>query len=206
MRQNLLADIITSKARIKILTLFFTYPNEMFYVRQITRETGEEINAVRRELNRLSQAKILHSQQRANRLFYFLNPKHPLYPQLQAAIAKTTGLGLSIYRHRKRLGQIKYAFLSRRLLDHQPYTDKLVDVGFIGQLILPEVSALISKYEKIFNREINYTILTLEELRLLTQKRDPFTLRLLIEPKVMIIGNIKELVNDAFIQKTSQSR
>ena len=199
MRQNLLADIITSKARIKILTLFFTHPAQMFFVRQITREINEEINAVRRELNRLSQAKILHSQQRANRLFYFLNPNHPLYPQLQAIIAKTTGLGLSIYRHRKRLGQIKYAFISRRLLDHQPYTDKLVDVGFIGQLILPEVSALITKYESLFNREINYTILTPKELRLLTQKRDPFTLRLLIEPKVMIIGNKRELINDAFV-------
>ncbi|NOY14698.1 MAG: hypothetical protein GXP43_00585 [bacterium] len=203
MRQNLLADIITSKARIKLLILFFSQPKEMFFVRQITRQIDEEINAVRRELDRFHKAKLLIKQQRGNRLFYWLNPKHPFYPQLQAMVAKVAGLGKDIIYHQRQLGQVKYAFISRRLLDHEPYSDQAVDVGFIGRLILPEITALISKHEKHFQREINYTILTPEELRILFQKRDPFTIKLLIEPKIMIIGDQKEMTNDALFKKTS---
>ena len=45
-----LEDIVISRVRVKILTLFMTHPGQMFHVREIVRRTEEEINAVRREL------------------------------------------------------------------------------------------------------------------------------------------------------------
>ena len=45
-----LADIITSRVRIKILELFLSDTTEMYHVRGIVREIKDEINAVRREL------------------------------------------------------------------------------------------------------------------------------------------------------------
>ncbi len=49
--------IITSKAKRNILKLFLTNPNTEFYVREISRRTGEPLNAVRRELGYLGKAK-----------------------------------------------------------------------------------------------------------------------------------------------------
>ena len=45
----MLADFITSKSRIKLLQFLVT-PYEMYHVRELVRRTGDEINAVRREL------------------------------------------------------------------------------------------------------------------------------------------------------------
>ena len=70
-----LGDIITSKVRIKILELFLADLEEMYHVRGIVRETKEEINAVRRELQRLEKAGILKKEPRGNRLYYWLRKR-----------------------------------------------------------------------------------------------------------------------------------
>ena len=49
----MLRDLIVSKVRIKLLQTFLGNPKEIFYVRQLVRAVGEEINAVRRELARM---------------------------------------------------------------------------------------------------------------------------------------------------------
>ncbi len=206
MAKNLLSDIITSKTRVKLLTFFFQQPTEMFYVRQLSRQLKDEINAVRRELARFEQAKLLTKQVRGNRTFYRLNQVHPLYFPLQSIVAKSSGLGLDIIRARRRLGQIKIAFISRRLLNNQAYSADLIDVGFIGKLVIPEVDRLIKTYEQRLEREINYTVLSKQELKVLANKRDPFTLRLIMEPKVIIIGQEADLVYGIQNQQeTSQS-
>jgi hypothetical protein len=46
----LLEDLIISRVRVKVLTLFLSHPGTIFHVRDIVRKVGEEINAVRREL------------------------------------------------------------------------------------------------------------------------------------------------------------
>ncbi|NCN87632.1 MAG: winged helix-turn-helix transcriptional regulator, partial [Candidatus Pacebacteria bacterium] len=72
---NSLKDFMISKTRVKMFELFFTSPTEMYYVREITRHTKEEINAVRRELDRMVGYGLLRSEQRGNRVYYSLNKR-----------------------------------------------------------------------------------------------------------------------------------
>ena len=48
-----LQDLFVSKVRVKLIQVFLKNPREIYYVRQLVRETKEEINAVRRELARM---------------------------------------------------------------------------------------------------------------------------------------------------------
>lgn len=57
-----LQDLMISRVRVEMLELFFLNPEEMYYVRQITRLINEEINAVRRELDRMLGAGLLKSE------------------------------------------------------------------------------------------------------------------------------------------------
>ena len=74
--------VLTSKTRCKLICLFFGNPEELFYVRQLVRLTGEEINSVRRELANLKKANILLSEVRGNRLYYTTNLRHHLFNSL----------------------------------------------------------------------------------------------------------------------------
>ena len=65
----MLLHIIPSKARRKILEWFFHRPGENFYLRKIVREIDEEVNAVSRELDILTDEKLLLKERRLNKIY-----------------------------------------------------------------------------------------------------------------------------------------
>ena len=72
----MLADLITSKSRVKLLKVFLASPSDMYHVRELVRRTGDEINAVRRELLFLEKRSLLTKEPRANRVYYQLNKNY----------------------------------------------------------------------------------------------------------------------------------
>ena len=98
-----LSDIITSKVRVKLLEFFFQEPTGMWYVRELTRKIEEEINAVRRELDRMLSQGMIKTEDRGNRKYYFLNTAYDFYSDLLKLVAKTTGVGRDLKKNRKRL-------------------------------------------------------------------------------------------------------
>src|SRR3970040_2020233 len=106
-----LKDLFISKVRVKLIQIFLNKPQEMFYVRQLVRETDEEINEVRRVLARLVGGGLCTTETRANRLYYFFIKTYPFYQDLISLVAKATGLGAEIIKHHNKFGNIKYALL-----------------------------------------------------------------------------------------------
>jgi len=192
----ILEDIIISRVRVKILTLFFNHPGTIFHVRDIVRKVGEEINAVRRELSHMEKAGMVAKEQRANRLFYSFRKDYPLYFDLMAIIGKTSGLGYDLIKQRAKLGKIKFAMISGRLLRGLPKkSGSDVDLLVVGNVVLPELSQIVKAEEVRREREINYTVMTEEEFVFRKRRRDPFALSILEGSRVMIIGDEDELVN-----------
>src|SRR6185369_15976824 len=97
------SDLITSKTRVKLLNVFLSAPSEMYHVRECVRRTGEEINAVRRELLLLEKKGVLKKEPRANRVYYSLTREYPFYFDLLKIGAKTMGLGHEILDNRVKL-------------------------------------------------------------------------------------------------------
>src|SRR3989344_3199038 len=116
----MLADVITSKSRVKLLEVFLASSAEMFHVRELVRRTNDEINAVRRELAYLEKKGILDREPRANRVYYSLSKAYPFYFDLLNIGVKTIGLGADIVKNRAKLGKIKYAMFSGRFARRLP--------------------------------------------------------------------------------------
>jgi len=191
----LLEDIIISRVRVKMLQLFLSHPGAIFHVRDIVRKIGEEINAVRRELAHMEESGMLSKEQRANRLFYGFRKEYPLYYELLELIAKTSGLGLDMLKHKAKLGKIKFVMMSGRYvrgLQRRASTD--VDLLIVGNVVLPELSQLVKAEEVRRERELNYTVMSDEEFVFRKRRRDPFVLSVLSGSRIMIIGDEEELV------------
>ncbi len=190
-----LEDIIISRVRVKLLSLFLSNPGSMYHVRDIVRKVGEEINAVRRELAHMEKGGMVTKEQRANRLFYTFRKDYPLYFELMEVIGKTTGLGWNIVKHKAKLGKIKFAMLSGRLLRSLPRKSQSdVDLLVVGTVVLPELAQLIKAEEVRRERELNYTVMTEEEFQFRKRRRDPFVLSILEGSRLMLVGDEEELV------------
>ncbi len=184
-----LSDLLVSKVRVKMLELFFAQPNEMFYVREITRLVKEEINAVRRELDRMLECGLLKSEQRTNRLYYFLNKRYLYFQELQRIIVKTTGIGRKIRKYRRKLGDVSYVVFTGAFINQEKLNRDELDILVVGEIVLPELEALIKGEEKTFGREINYAVLETEEFEFRKARRDPFIMEAMYGVRIMVIGD-----------------
>ena len=190
----MLSDLITSKSRIKLLNSFLQTPHEMYHVRELVRRTGDEINAVRRELAYLQKHGILEKEPRANRIYYFLNKSYPFYYDLLEIGVKTIGLGADILKNRAKIGKIKYAMFSGQFTKREKKDETDVDLLVVGTIVLPELAVLVRTEEQRLGREINYTAMTEEEFRFRQKKRDPFILGILESARIMLIGDEESMV------------
>ncbi len=191
-----LLDIITSKVRVKILDLFFSDVSEMYHVRGIVREIKEEINAVRRELERMETAGLLKKENRGNRVYYFLNNEYGFFGDLLSMVSKTTGLGSEIIQNRNKIGRVSLVMFSGKFARKKDRKrEDSVDILVVGEVVLPELSAIIRREENKRGKEINYTVMSREELEFRKKRRDPFLQEILSGSRVMIIGDEDSLVS-----------
>lgn len=190
----MLQDLVISKVRVKLLETFFSHPTEMFYVRDLVRRTDEEINAIRRELSHLEKAGVLKKEPRANRLYYQLEKTYLFYPEILRIVAKTTGLGKEVLKKKNKIGRLSFVLFSEKFVNFVKREADDVDILVVGEVVLPELAALIRTEETQRDKEINYTVMSLEEFNFRKRRRDPFLLKILTDPRIMILGSEQELV------------
>lgn len=190
----MLHNIIPSKARRKILELFFHYPKENFYLRRIVREVNEEVNAVKRELDILSEAKVLLKEKRLNKIFYSLNKNYIFYDEFTRIFAKTTLLNQLVQKNLSKIGKTKFVVMSKALAKDEPMKKDEIYVMFVGFIVVPEVELIMQKVDEELGKEINYTVMTEEEFAFRKKSNDPFIWRFLRQPKIMLIGSEEDLV------------
>ncbi|QQG47828.1 MAG: winged helix-turn-helix transcriptional regulator [Candidatus Woesebacteria bacterium] len=190
-----LSDLITSKVRIKILELFLSNPNEMYHVRGIVREIKEEINAVRRELAKLEEAGIVKKEARGNRIYYWARDEYPMFGDLISLVSKTTGLGSILVTNRSKIGKVSFVMFSGKFARRKPRKkEDEVDILIVGDIVLPELAALIRAEESKRGKEINYTVMSRDEFDFRKKRRDPFLLGILAASRTMVIGDEEDLV------------
>lgn len=161
----------------------------MFYIRQLVRLLKEEINAVRRELQRMERLGMVKKENRGNRIYYWFNKDYPLYQDLISLVSKTVGLGGEIVKRKGKLGNVKFALLSGKMARGLKTREDEVDLLVVGEIDMQKLSSIVKETEKETGREVNYSVMTREEFNFRKKRRDPFLLGILSSSKVMLIGD-----------------
>lgn len=194
---NSLSKLIISQTRIKLLQELYYQPTEMFYIRQLTRMTGEKLNSVRRELKNLDQAGVLESEWRGNKRFYWVKQDYIFYQQILGLVVRTKGLGKEIIDQEKKLGQIKYVVFSGKFARGIPPQEDEIEILVVGKVVIPELGKLVREEEKRRDREINYTVMDFNEFNYRKKNRDPFLTQILLQSRVMVIGDQHNMLDNS---------
>lgn len=191
----MLRSLFISRVRLKVLQTLLKKPRELYHIRGLVRMTGEEINAVRRELRRLESAGILKKEPRGNRIYYWVDPDMVYYNDLLSMVTKSTGLGRAIIKNSVKLGKLKYVMMSGRFVRGMERDENdEVDLLVVGDVVLPELTSLVRDAESKRGKEINYTVMDRNEFEFRKKRRDPFILSILMGSRVMILGDETEMV------------
>ncbi|MEA3357345.1 MAG: hypothetical protein U9Q67_02825 [Patescibacteria group bacterium] len=191
----MIEHILVSKVRVKLLRLFFTDITKVLHIRAVARELDEEINAVRRELKNLTEAKIFKSQKSGNKIYYEINLKSPLFYEILGLVNKEFGLGSMILAELETIGKVKYAILTSNYVNNQKPSKFDVDLLLVGEIDLDKVTKIIKAAEKELKKEIRYTVMTDGEFIERKRKRDVFTRNIINRHKIMLVGNEDRLMS-----------
>lgn len=194
MSTDLLENIIPSKVRRKILQLFYHHPDNTYYLREVVRQVNEEVNAVKRELDILHDAKVLSRERRTNKVFYMLNRSYLLFDEFLRIFTKTSLISEQVTMNLSRLGKVKYIAVSTKYSKKTPVKDDEIYVLFVGIIVVPEVETIMNEARKEFGWDINYTVMSEEELKFRKKNNDPFIWKFLKHPKVMLVGLEEDLL------------
>jgi hypothetical protein len=148
-----------------MLLKFFLNSHSKAHLRGLADEFGESTNAIRHELNNLSQAGYLISHGKGNTIEYTANTSHPLYPELRNLIHKYTGIDKIIEnivtKAVSRLGALEMAFITG---DYANGKDSgIIDLVLVGDVNQQNLLNYVQKAETLINRRIRTLVLSAEE-------------------------------------------
>ena len=164
----MLDTLITSKTRIKLLMKFFLNPGTRAYLRELATEFGESTNSIRVELIRLSNAKIISSENVGRTIEYHANTKHSLFNELQSLVRKYAGVDKLVETLIKNLGDVKTAYL---VGDYARGIDSgLIDIILFGKINKMELDRIAERRGNDISRKIRPMVVTIKELRSLWEQ------------------------------------
>ncbi|MEA3248733.1 MAG: hypothetical protein U9Q03_00045 [Patescibacteria group bacterium] len=202
----MLEQLFGSKTRVRLLRLFLANQNDAYFVRELTRKIGAQINAVRNELENLVVMGIIEAAERTDkadsegvssrsakqRKYYRVNTESLLYPELRALFAKA-GILLekNFVQKLNKAGTVSYlALLGHFVGDVESETD----VFIVGKLNRDKVAAAVRSFERSVGKEINYTVLSPSEFRTRKDLTDRFLYGILDSKKVVVVDEMAERV------------
>jgi len=184
----MLEGLITSRVRVKLLTLFLANPSAEYYLKGLVRGLGENNNTIRRELNRLSRIGLLCTRRQGNLKYYRVNKECPIYPELKSIVFKTTGIGQTLKDSLTELGQIDQAFIYGSVAKGDEGANSDIDLLIVGEVELSRLRRLLRDLERRLGREISETVYGKGEFIQRQREGDAFLLRVLSGPKIVLIG------------------
>lgn len=183
----MLKHLFTSKARVKLLTIFLLRPDDEYFVRELTRELDEQINSVRRELDNLKKLGLLKSRAKNRRKFYAVNKQFVLFNDLRNLIIKANPANESLVKNISKMGSLDFLLISGVFLQKESSVDLLV-VGDIDKERLEKFLDTLENPEPI-----KFSILKKEDFEYRVKCRDQFIVDLIQDSGNMIAVNNLEM-------------
>ena len=182
-----------SKNEARLLRLFYTNPDQAFYMQEIGRILGKKPGIFQRTLYDMENKGILRSEYKANARYFRANRDYPLYQEYKSIVLKTVGIIGSLKEVFDKAGSIDFSFIYGSFAKSRENYLSDIDLVVIGS---PDENTIIREFEKLeeyLKREINYKLYSLKEFLESVRRKAPFLLGILREPTIMLIGGEDEL-------------
>jgi len=186
-------NITKSKLRRELLRLYFTNPEQEYYLRELERLLKFSVANIRRELLKLKRNGLFKSRKEGNLVYYGLNKEHPLYNEFKNIVFKTIGVEGALREIMDVVRGIDIAFIYGSFAAMKETGTSDIDLLIIGKSDEEELMTKVDELEKKLKREINYTIYSRAEYDDRKKNKDTFIQNILSRPKILLKGVEDEL-------------
>lgn len=185
---------LLGETRTAILAALLLHPDKPRHVRELVRATGASPGTLHRELNALVDYGVLQREQIGRQVFYRADVTCSVLAELTGLMRKTAGM-IDILRDAllPLADQAIGAFVYGSMASGDTHVHSDVDVMVVGKLSFADAVLALQPAQEALHREVNPTVLSIEEFRQRRKQRDSFVARVWKEPKLWLIGEPDEL-------------
>lgn len=195
----MIEQIFGSRTRWKLLKVFLSHSEDHFYIRELTRLTGEKLNSVRRELANLESWGIIVSEKpntvdkekvsKAKEKKYFrAETDFVLFNELKDLIMKSWLLvEKSLVDKLTKMGNIKLLILSGKFVNNPTVETDLLIVGSINR---DKLNNFMKQLSRSFGEDVHYTMMTPKEYQYRKDVTDRFLYRILETGHIKMIDKL----------------
>lgn len=192
----MLEHFFGSKTRVKLLQIFFRYPDKVFYVRELSRMAEIQLNAIRREIAHLEKMgaishvplnTIEHIESGKERSKYYqLQKDFMLATELNTLLTKAQLLEQKTFIDQvKNKGGIISLFILSGFFTQE--TKAPTDLLLVGQIKIPVVEKIIKSFEQALDQPIRYTFMDEKEFTERKELGDVFLYSILEAKHISVI-------------------
>lgn len=189
-----MANALFTNSQARVLRWLFGHPERSFHLSELRRLTGLASASLQRELNRLAEAELIHSERVGNLRRFQANPQSPVFHELIALTRKTLGIEPMLREALQPMeSRLRVAFVYGSVAKQTDTAQSDIDLMLVGeQLRLSDVLDLLIPLETELGRKINPACYTPAEFERRRAEADSFVNRVLAQPILPLIGNILE--------------
>lgn len=165
---DILKALFSSTTRVKLLSTFLLHPEQEYFVRELTRLLGEQINSIRRELENLKRIGLVKSRARNRRKFFRVDPEFPLYQDLRNMFGKAVQGESVIIAELKQLAGLKFLVLAGAFVGEEDPVDLLI----VGDVKREAVEKLLLHDPSL--RNVKYSIFSVPDFLYRLSLKDKF--------------------------------
>jgi predicted transcriptional regulator len=192
MSSTVLKALFSSQTRVKLLSTFLLHPESEFFIRELTRLLGEQINSIRRELENLRRIGLVKARHRNRKKYYHVDKDFPLFIDLRNIFSKEIQAESPIVASLKKLQNVQLIVLAGSFTG----TESKVDLLIVGQVQREVLEALLLQDPQLKN--VKYSIFSEPDFLYRLSLKDRFILEILQDPRHLIILNlIPEKIEEA---------
>ncbi len=184
MSSAVLKALFSSQTRVKLLSTFLLHPEQEYFIRELTRLLGEQINSIRRELENLRKIGLVKARHRNRKKYYHIDPEFPLFTDLKNIFAKEIQAESPIVLQLKKLPGVQLVLLAGSFAN----TESKVDLLVVGNVKKELLEALLLQDPSLKN--VKYSIFSEADFLYRLSLKDRFILEIMNDPRHFIVLNL----------------
>jgi DNA-binding transcriptional ArsR family regulator len=190
MSSVILKALFSSQTRVKLLSTFLLHPESEYFIRELTRLLGEQINSIRRELENLRRIGLVKARHRNRKKYYHVDTEFPLYQDLRSIFTKEIQSESPIIASLKKLPNVKLVLLAGSFTG----TESKVDLLIVGPVQRELLEALLLQDPGM--KHVKYSVFPEADFLYRLSLKDRFILEILNDPRNLVVLNTlqKEIV------------
>jgi len=184
--------LFSSAARVQVLELLLNNASQRFYQREISQRATLPIQAVQRELTKLTQIGLVTKTTEGNRAYYQINKDYYIFKELKNIFLKSSGIGEALQKAFNKQKEITVAFIFGSVARGTEKSESDIDLLVLGDISARKLNELVFTVAEKMGREINQHLYSPTDFIKKIKSGNHFAVQITKGPKLFLIGNHNE--------------